>query len=269
MKMAKVVLITGAAHGLGRALARQFISADWFVIATDIDDLSMAWLLEFRNAMVVSMDITSDESVLSAFEQLRNKEINLDLIINNAGSDRYFPLSEAPVDQFKQVFEVNVFGGYRVNQIFLPLLKQPGGRIIHISSESLNLNVPFMPYPLSKKLVEGYARSLRIELRFRGIDVVVVRPGAINTRLLEAVASLSPEKGKWIIEKQFQAFAASASKEIGKTISPETAAAFIFKVAGIPHPVPVYRINNMLQLKIAAWLPFRWFEKIIYRKLSE
>jgi NAD(P)-dependent dehydrogenase (short-subunit alcohol dehydrogenase family) len=266
--MEKVVLITGAAHGLGRALVHEFLSGGWQVIATDIDDLSMAWLLEYQQATVIKMDVTSVASVESVFAAISEQRIIIDLIINNAGIDRYFPLSEAPAEAFKQVFEVNVFGGYRVNQVFLPVLHKPGGRIIHISSESLNLSVPFMPYPLTKKLVEGYAKALRIELRFSGIDVVVVRPGAISTRLLETVSKLNPAEGKWNLEKQFKKFAATASGEIGKTITAGKAAAFIFKISHIPHPAAVYRINNMLQLRVMAWLPFCWIEKLIVKKLS-
>ena len=267
--MDKVVLITGAAHGLGRALAHKFLSAGWLVIAADTDDLSMAWMLEQEQAIVMNMDITSDVSVNSAFTRIRDKNIVIDLVINNAGIDRYFPLSEAPVDYFKQVFEVNVFGGYRVNQIFLPVIRQPGGRIIHISSESLNLTVPFMPYPLTKKLVEGYAKALRIELRFSGIEVVVVRPGAIKTRLLKTVSNINPAEGKWRLEKQFKKFADSASSEIGRIISPQQAASFIYSVSRIQNPASVYKINNMLQLRIAALLPFRWIEKLIYRRLLQ
>ncbi len=267
--MEKVVLITGAAHGLGRALAQEFLSNGWHVIATDIDDLSMAWMLGQMAAMVINMDITSDDSVKQAFTILRHEGIVLDLIVNNAGIDRYFPLSEAPVDQFRHLFEINVFGGYRVNQTFLPMVRKPGGRILHISSESLNLTVPFMPYPLSKKLVESYAQILRIELRFSGIDVVVVRPGAIKTRLLETVSTLHPAEGKWNLEKQFKRFAATASKQIGKTITPELAAAYIHTISCVPNPAPVYRINNMLKLRMMAWLPFRWMEGIIYRKLEK
>lgn len=265
--MSKVVLITGAAHGLGCALAHEFLAAGWSVIAADKDDLPMAWLLAHSQATVINMDVTSDSSVRRAFDLINDGKVIIDLIIHCAGIDAYFPFSEAPVDQIRHVFEVNFFGVYRVNQTFIPVLRTPGGRIIHVSSESLNLTVPFMPYPLTKKLVESYTRVLRIELRFSGIDVTVVRPGAIRTRLLETVTNLTPVKGLWKLEKQFQKFAASASAEIGKTITPEQAASFIFKISAIRDPAPVYRINNMLQLRIAAMLPFRWLEKLIYRKL--
>lgn len=266
--MEKVVLITGAAGGLGNALAREFLSKNWRVIATDIDDLSMAGLLYNRRAMIINMDVTSDESVRNAFDLIQREEIVLDLIINNAGIDRYFPLSEAPVERIKRVFEVNFFGGYRVNQVFLPVIKKSGGRIIHISSESLKLTLPFMPYPLSKRLVESYARALRIELKYFGIDVVIVRPGAIQTQLLNTVSSISPGIGLWKLEAPFKKFAAQATKEIGKTITPREAAEFVFKVSEIKHPLPVYRINNMLQLRLAALIPYRLLEKMIFRRLS-
>ena len=165
------------------------------------------------------------------------------------------------------MFEVNLFGGYRVNQVFLPIVRRPGGRIIHIGSESQNLVVPFMTYPITKKAVERYAKALRIELRFAGIDVVVIRPGAIRTRLLEAVSSI--DTGNWNIGEPFRRFAGTASKEVGKIITPEETASFVHKVAMIKNPSAVYRINNMLQLKIAALLPFGWIEKIVVKKLKK
>lgn len=266
--MAKTVLITGAAHGLGNALARKFLQEGWYVIATDLDDLSLAWLPGEEKALALNMDVTSDMSVLEAFRRVSASGLTIDLVINNAGIDRYFPLSEAPVSRFREVFEVNLFGAYRVNQVFLPLVKCPGGRIIHIGSESLNLTLPFMTYPITKKALEGYAKALRIELRFAGIDVVVIRPGAIQTDLLKSVSALDPDRESWNLQEPFRRFASSASKKIGKTISPEEAAEFIFKVAGISRPSAVYRINNMLQLRIAALLPFGWVEKGVLRILN-
>jgi len=271
----KVVLITGAAHGLGRALTMHFLSEGWFVVATDIDDLSMNDLKGNPKILAIEMDVTSDKSVESAFEKVKTDKIIIDIIINNAGIDRYFPLSEAPVEMIKEVFEVNLFGGYRVNQTFLPILKKPGGRIIQISSESLYLNIPFMPYPISKMAVEGYAKSLRQELKFSGIDVVIVRPGAIRTGLLENVLNLksavrSPPAG--VAGRQLSAqmgkFAEDAPKNIGKVLEPGEVAAFTYKVSQKSNPKAVYKINNSLQLKILALLPFSLVEKVIRRRLT-
>lgn len=266
--MDKVVLITGSAGGLGRALSEKFLREGWWVIATDIDELSMADLDQHQRAWIIRMDVTSDDSVKEASDKVQEAKIMIDLIINNAGIDRYFPLSEAPVDCFRKIFEVNLFGAYRVNQTFLPLLRKPGGRIIHIGSESLNLTVPFMTYPITKKALEGYARVLRMELGFQGIDVVVIRPGAIQTPLLEQVSRIAKTGGDWRLSRQFVKFAEGAVKEIGKTITPAKAADFIYRVSRIPQPAAVYKINNSLQLRIAAILPFSILEKEIRRRLK-
>jgi NAD(P)-dependent dehydrogenase (short-subunit alcohol dehydrogenase family) len=264
----KVVLITGAARGLGRALTKVFLSEGWFVIATDIDEQSMMDLNENPEIFLIRMDVTSEESVRSAYEKVKKEKINIDIIINNAGIDRYFPLSEAPVEKFKEVFEVNLFGSYRVNQSFLPLLRKPGGRIIHIGSESLNLTIPFMPYPLTKNALERYAKTLRQELKFHGIDVFVVRPGAIRTSLLESVISLHQVTKHWILNAQMQKFAEDAPKNIGKVLQPEEVARFIYKISQKSNPKAVFKINNSLQLKIAAMLPFTLLEKVILKKLK-
>jgi NAD(P)-dependent dehydrogenase (short-subunit alcohol dehydrogenase family) len=169
-----------------------------------------------------------------------------------------------------------------VNQTFLPILKKPGGKIIQISSESLHLSIPFMPYPISKMAVEGYAKTLRQELKFSGIDVVIVRPGAIRTGLLENVMNLKSAVGSrqlavgsphadeagWQLSSQMGRFAEDAPKNIGKVLEPEEVASFIFKVSQKPKPRAVYKINNSLQLKIADLLPFSLVEKLIRRRLS-
>lgn len=270
----KTVLITGAGRGLGKALALTFLEGSWRVVATDLS------APEYKEAgagnsglLCLAMDVTSDESVAAAFLTLKAMDITLDLIINNAGIDRYMLLSEAPVSDFRRIFEVNVFGGYRVNQVFLSMLSRPGGRIIHVGSESLNLTMPFMAYPLSKKLVEGYAKALRQELKFHGIDVVVVRPGAIRTELLNTVSGLKafpvPEADTNPLKAAFNSFAAQAAKEIGRVISPESAASFIFGIAARPRPKAVYRINNMLQLRIAALLPYGLLERVVHKRLNK
>ncbi len=266
--MNSLVLITGAAGGLGKAMTLFFSAKGWHVYACDVVKSTPAEFQRSGGITYFEMDVTSDQSVLAVFEQLQSDKVILDLIINNAGIDRYFPLSEAPVEYFREVFEVNVFGVYRLNQVFLPLLKRPGGRIVHIGSESLNLTVPFLTYPLSKKLLEGYAKVLRQELKFSGIDVVVIRPGAIETPLLNQVKTLNSVRMSWKLAPQFRKFAEGAVKEIGNVISPQEAAEFVYNKSIIPDPSAVYRINNSLQLRIAAMLPYRLVEKIVRKRLS-
>jgi NAD(P)-dependent dehydrogenase (short-subunit alcohol dehydrogenase family) len=263
----KTVLITGAQGGLGSALAKEFRKDGWKVIATDLETKILKDEPSDNMLLRIAMDVASDESVNFVAGKLNKDRQQLDLIVNNAGIDGYFPLCETPVAQFKEIFEVNVFGCYRVNQTFLPLLKKPGGRIINISSEAVKINVPFMTYPISKQTIEGYTKTLRQELRFLGIDVTLVRPGAIKTPFLETVKNIKNPVSDSLLKGPFEKFAAKAHGEIGKTITPSTAAKFILKVAEAKKIKLVYKINNSMQLNVASLLPFWLTEQLVYRRL--
>jgi NAD(P)-dependent dehydrogenase (short-subunit alcohol dehydrogenase family) len=264
----QTILITGAANGLGRALVVQFHRVGWQVIATDMDPVALDTLPSNPSILTQVMDVTSDESVTRVSEWMSQEAITLDLIINNAGIDRYFPFSEAPVARMKEVFEVNLFGSYRVNQTFLPFLRKPGGRILHIGSESLNLTIPFMAYPISKNALERYAKVLRIELQTSGIDVIVVRPGAIQTSLLAKLSTITPVARDAKLSARFSKFASTAPKNVGRVLTPDQVARFIYNVSLVNKPQAVYKINNSFQLKVAALMPFWLTERIVRRMLE-
>ncbi|MBL7138048.1 MAG: hypothetical protein ISS17_04670 [Bacteroidales bacterium] len=126
-----------------------------------------------------------------------------------------------------------------------------------------------MPYPLTKRALESYALVLRQELTFRGIDVVVVRPGPIKTNIVRNLSAIRyhghydpGHTGEATVSDPplsaaFKKFTASVPGEVGKVISPEKVALFIYRISRIPHPRSVYRINNSLRLRLAALLPFR------------
>jgi NAD(P)-dependent dehydrogenase (short-subunit alcohol dehydrogenase family) len=265
--MPGTVLITGASGGLGAALSDEFSRKGWCVISTDLEEKTLQGENNQEHIRRLVMDVSSEDSVRAAAGLLLKEQVQIDLIVNNAGIDRYFPLCETPVSRFREVFEVNVFGSYRVNQAFLPLLKKPGGRIIHVSSEAVKINMPFMTYPISKQTLEGYSRTIRQELRFLGIDVTLIRPGAIRTPFIENVKKMKNPVPDSLLQGPFDKFAAQAYKEIGKTVEPAAVAALIFRIAKAKKTRPVYRINNSLQLSVAAVLPFCLIEKMVYRRL--
>lgn len=269
----KQVLITGAARGVGEAMTRLFARKGWRVYAADRDPVVMKVFTgdESYPERIVPfiMDVTSTEHVTDLFQKISNITEALDLIIPNAGIDRYMPLSEAPVEALKEIFEVNFFGVYRVNQVFIPLLRSPGGRIILIGSESFHLTLPFMPYPLTKRMVESYGRILRQELHFSGIEVSVVRPGAIQTRFIEQLSAISYPVKQPRLQEVFRRFSAGVPTEVGKTVQPEKVAQQVYEIATTPNPKFLYRINNNPRLRVASWLPFNLLEKAVRNKLSE
>lgn len=266
-KSKKSILITGAAGGLGAALCLEYYRQGWRVIATDLKPEIPAQFSDKPEITWYPMDVTSEESVQRVADDMTKKGIRLDTILDNAGIDRYMPFSEATTAEFQSVYEVNLFGVYRVNRAFLPLLLTPGGTILIISSESVNLTVPFLPYPLTKKAVEGYAKALRQELGFLGISVTMVRPGPIETELLNNVNSIDYPVRNEILAKAFRQFAKMAPLNVGKRITPEAAADFIFRISKKKKPAVIYRLNNDPKLRIAALLPFCLQEKIVTAQL--
>ncbi len=265
--MNREILITGAANGIGRAAALKFANSGWHVWATDKDGQGLENLGNIPGLNMLVMDVTSDDSVKNGFARVSSMQLPIDLVIHCAGIDNYFPFSEAPVADFTEIFNVNLFGAYRVNQVFLPVIRKPGGMIIQVGSESLNLEIPFMAYSITKKAVESYSKVLRQELKPIGIRVVVVRPGAVQTGFLENVRKMKYPVKEPVLAKAFEEFARSAPREIGKTITPEAVAELFLRIAGSRTPCPVYKINNSLKLRVASKLPFSWKEWIVQRRI--
>ena len=144
----------------------------------------------------------------------------------------------------------------------------PGGRIIHIGSETAHLTVPFMPYPLTKNLLERYSKVLRQELRYQGVDVVMIKPGAVNTQLLKNVYDIRYPVSNPVLDKVFRKFASVAHKEIGKTLEPDELARFIYRISIKNRSKTVYWINNSLKLRLIGLLPFGLLEKMVYWRLK-
>jgi NAD(P)-dependent dehydrogenase (short-subunit alcohol dehydrogenase family) len=266
--MQKYVLITGAGRGLGLALAKQFHQKGWHVIATDSAPEQLSGMEQEEGYTSFQMDVTSDQQVQAVFQKMREARITLDLIINNAGIDRYFPLSEAPVAHFQQIFAVNVFGACRVSQVFLPLLKKPGGGIMAIGSESLHITMPFLSYPITKRALENFTLALRQELQFSGRWATVVRCGPMRTAMLENVYHLKSEVEGTSLDPVFRNFAAAAPHEVGRVMDPSDVARRIWKIATSARPRGIYRINNGFRLRMLKWLPFGVVERVVRRRLA-
>lgn len=188
--MSKTILITGTSNGFGKDAAQTLAKAGHHVIATmrDIAGRSRAAADELRAAGidVVELDVTSNDSVAAAFQEVSElTNGKLDVLINNAGlfaagiSETYSP------EQMGEMFEVNVFGVHRVTRGALPEMRKNGsGLIINIGSVLGRMTVPFLGlYGASKFAVEAMTESYRYELSQLGIDVVLVQPSAYPTQL--------------------------------------------------------------------------------------
>lgn len=175
-----VILITGASSGIGKETAR-LLSSKGHVVYGAARRIEKMDDLRTYNVKLLSMDLTDDESMTSAINEILRKENKLDVLINSAGYGSLGALEDVPISEARHQFEVNVFGMARLIQLVLPQMrKQHSGKIINISSSGGFFGEPHASwYHATKYAVEGLSDSLRMEVKEFGIDVILIRPGSV------------------------------------------------------------------------------------------
>jgi len=180
--MKQVVLITGASSGIGKETAR-LLAESGFIVYGAARRLEKMQDLKVMGVRLLSMDVTDEASMVKGVQEILQAEKRIDVLINNAGYGSYGSLEDVPLAEAKYQFEVNIFGLARLTQLVLPTMRaQHSGRIINISSVGGSFGEPHGAwYHATKFAVEGLSDSLRMELKQFGIDVVIIKPGAIVT----------------------------------------------------------------------------------------
>jgi NAD(P)-dependent dehydrogenase (short-subunit alcohol dehydrogenase family) len=180
--MAKVIAITGAGAGLGRALARRFAAdGDTVVLLgrTLSKVASVAAELGDR-ATALECDVASPDSVRAAFSAIGHRYPRVDVLINNAAIFQPFPIAEATDRQILQSITTNLAGPIYCARAAIPLMSR-GGHIINVSSESVGMHFPYLVmYQSSKAGLERFSEGLYHELDQSGIRVTTVRAGQMN-----------------------------------------------------------------------------------------
>ncbi len=185
----RAVLITGCSSGIGRATAERLIDDGWRVYATARRPESIADLAD-RGATVLRLDVTDEDSMVAAVEQVCDAEGAVGVLVNNAGYSQSGALETVPIDAIRRQFDTNVFGLIRMCQLVLPGMRgQRWGKIVNIGSMGGRLTFPgAAAYHATKYALEAISDSLRFEVRGFGVDVVLIEPGLIVTRFGDAAA---------------------------------------------------------------------------------
>ena len=176
-----VALVTGASSGIGEATAQRLAAAGYKVYGTSRRGAQPGE----RSFEMLSLDVTSDESVEAAIRQVIRLEGRIDLLVNNAGFGvAPAGAEESSIEQAKAIFDTNFFGLVRMIRAVVPYMRrQESGRIINIGSVLGFLPMPYGAlYAATKHAVEGYSESLDHELRTRGIRVSVIEPAYTKTQ---------------------------------------------------------------------------------------
>lgn len=181
----KVALVTGVSKGgSGMASALALVQAGWLTYAGARHVENVAQLRE-QGIRVIPLDVTDEQSMQSAVQQIEVEQGAVDALVNNAAYGEMGPVEEVSIERIRRQFETNVFGLVRMCQLVLPGMRRKGwGRIVNVSSMGGEFTTPFAGfYHATKYAVESLSDALRIEVEPFGIDVVVVQPGGINTPL--------------------------------------------------------------------------------------
>jgi NAD(P)-dependent dehydrogenase (short-subunit alcohol dehydrogenase family) len=189
----RVAVVTGSSSGFGR-LTAETLKARGLIVYAAMRNLSgknraVAGELEGKGIVLVDLDVTSDDSVRAAFVRILEKSARIDVVVNNAGV-MASGLDEAFTDeQFRAVFETNVFGVQRVMRAALPTMRAQGsGLFVAVSSNMAQITLPFAGlYTATKRALEGLVESYRYELAPLGIDSVIVEPGGFPTALFSKI----------------------------------------------------------------------------------
>jgi NAD(P)-dependent dehydrogenase (short-subunit alcohol dehydrogenase family) len=178
-----VVLVTGASSGIGRATVSACAARGWSVAATMRQPDAAGDLAALPGVVVLSLDVTSADSVESAVATTVATFGRLDVVVNNAGYAIDGVFEGADDATIRRQFETNVFGLMRVTRAAIPVMRrQQGGTIVQVASMGGRVTFPlYSVYHGTKWAVEGFSESLAFELRPFGIRMRLVEPGAIRT----------------------------------------------------------------------------------------
>jgi NAD(P)-dependent dehydrogenase (short-subunit alcohol dehydrogenase family) len=184
---AKVAVITGGSRGIGLALARAFSRAGYSVVISGRDRKRLqAAADELKKSSpavtAIPCDVRDASAVTHFMAQVSKRHRAIDVLVNNAGvAHALAPVSELPLEAWKQVIDTNLTGMFLVTRAALPLM--PAGSTI-VNNLSIAATQPFAgmsAYNASKFGAMGFTQALREDLRKKGIRVVALLPGATDT----------------------------------------------------------------------------------------
>lgn len=189
----KVVLVTGAARGIGRAIARTFHEHGAWVALLDLDaDLAMEAALQLgrERALGLGADVVNLEEVTRAVEEISARWHSPDILVNNAGFPKDGFITKISVDDWRRVVDVILVGAFNCARATVGAMhKKKWGRVINISSRSHLGNPGQTNYSAAKAGLIGFTRALALESGSFGVTVNAIAPGFIETEGMVALSN--------------------------------------------------------------------------------
>lgn len=260
----KVVLVTGASSGIGKAIAEFLQSKGFRVFGTSRDPGKGISLFP-----LVALDVTKPETIKSAVAEVISSAGRIDILINNAGIGITGPIEETPDEEIKKAFDTNFFGHIRVIKAVLPeMRKNNSGLIINVTSIAGYMGIPYRGiYSASKGALEITTEAFRMELKDTNIKMTNIAPGDFATNIAAGRYHAPIVKGS-PHEKAYGNTLRIINEHVEKGKDPEVMAQKIFKIIQAKDPKIHYKVGDPLQkfsIALKRILPDKIYESILLK----
>ncbi len=265
--MHKVIIVTGASSGIGRAIAEYLGKSGHHVYGCSRSTV------ESKHFTSVSMDVSNRQDVETVVSKIFINEGRIDVVVNNAGLGVAGPFETSKAEEIRKAMEVNFYGTINVCQQVLPFMrKEKKGHIINISSIGSVMGLPYRGfYSATKASVDIMTEALRMEVKGFGIKVCLVHPGDVDTPINDHRLVAVNEKDD-VYGQTFERIYEQMNSDVRKGIKPEKFGPVIEKIIQSENVKRNYYVGHFTQklsVKLKKLLPDFLFEKMImsYYKL--
>jgi NAD(P)-dependent dehydrogenase (short-subunit alcohol dehydrogenase family) len=268
-----IAVITGASSGIGAATARELAGLGFHVLA-GVRRHQDADAIRGPGIEPLIIDITDPDHIQALAARVHGDKRGraVRALVNNAAVPVNAPVEAFAIDDWRRLFEVNLFGHIAVTQALLPALIRAKGRVVNISSVGGRIAMAtYGPYAATKFALEAVSDSLRREIAPLGVKVVVVEPGAVRTEMParaiagahELASAMTPEQSRRY-GGLLQAIAAQTASATGSGLTAEAAAKVIAKAVTARNPRTRYTVGRDAALitRAARILPDRLLDRI-------
>lgn len=261
--MSKVVLITGASSGIGKAIGEFLFHKGFTVYGTSRNPEKIT------NSVfpLLALDVRSSESILQAVQKIISISNRIDVVINNAGVGITGPIEETPTDEMRTNFETNFFGPIEVIKTVLPQMrKQKSGLIINITSIAGYMGLPYRGiYSASKGALEIITEAISMEVKSFGINVVNVAPGDFATNIATGRYHAPVVSGS-VYEITYGNTLKHMDEHVSSGSNPDEVAMVIYQIINDKNPKLHYKIGAFMQkfsIVLKRILPDRIYESML------
>lgn len=261
--MSKVVFITGASSGIGKAIGEFLFYKGYTVYGTSRNPEKVI------NSIfpLIALDVRSVESIEHAIQKVVSISKKIDVVINNAGVGITGPIEETPTNEMRNNFETNFFGPIEVIKAVLPYMReQKSGLIINITSIAGYMGLPYRGiYSASKGSLELVSEAISIEVKSFGIKIVTIAPGEFATEIASHRYHAPIIEGS-VYKTAYENTLGMMNSHMHSGDNPEDLAFAVFQIMNDKNPKLHYKVGAFMQkfsIVLKRILPDKMYEKML------